>query len=770
MNILITNAVPLNGGDEALLRATVESLQARWPQCRITTLCKNVGLTRRQLPDLSFASDLEFATDIAELQHTAELYRAADMVLSAAGGIFHDHYPVEDRLRGLEFALDLGKPVVLIAQSIGPFWKPASLKRVPEVFNRLPAICVRDAQSRAHLLGCGVAAEKIHDTADAAFLWHRLAPELFRPKTSPVQTIGLCFRVWPLGDTVRVQETIAKAQQLCRHLLAAPERKLVFISTCQGIAGYVDDSELSLQIVDGLPAELKARCEVDRARHAPRDFMKKLAECDAFIGMRLHGCIQAMLAGTPAMGLGYEHKTAEIFRQLGFGDFQTHFDGTIEDWLGCAEKFFARLPEIRAELPAALGRVCRQAELNLVVLDELQKSGAGPEAGFEEKSAAHARAYHFLDSLYERIQWNQQIPQAVEDIATVVPPAENFVLVDEDVLDRALLNRWRPVPFVEKDGAYFGPPSDDATAISEFERLRNAGANFAVVAWPAFWWLEHYRDFAAHLESSFARVLQTERAVIFDLRKRAIENLAPSAQEDSAQSRPDVFKIIEQVRGEKLTYLNVSALVDLHAAINRLEENKVPGIFIETGCALGGSALVIAASKGETRPLFLYDVFGMIPPPSAAETPEVHERYRIIKSGESSGLGNSGYYGYEVDLMQKVTNSFARFGLPLEANAGSLVKGLYENTLHVNEPVAFAHIDCDWYDSVLTCLQRIEPRLSSGGVLVIDDYFVWSGCRRAVDEYFAGKMADYEFQIRSRLHIVRRQRDAVSAAKAVGHE
>src|SRR5215210_6136094 len=107
MNILITNAVPLNGGDEALLRATVESLQARWPESRITTLCNNLGATRRQLPDLSIASDLEFASDMAELQRVAELYRAADLVLSAAGGIFHDHYPIEDRLRGLEFALDI---------------------------------------------------------------------------------------------------------------------------------------------------------------------------------------------------------------------------------------------------------------------------------------------------------------------------------------------------------------------------------------------------------------------------------------------------------------------------------------------------------------------------------------------------------------------------------------------------------------------------------------------------------------------------------------
>ena len=74
----------------------------------------------------------------------------------------------------------------------------------------------------------------------------------------------------------------------------------------------------------------------------------------------------------------------------------------------------------------------------------------------------------------------------------------------------------------------------------------------------------------------------------------------------------------------------------------------------------------------------------------------------------------------------------------------------------MDEPAALAHIDADWYQSVMTCLERIEPHLSPGGVLVIDDYDHWSRCRKAVDEYFADKRDRYFFLRRSRLHIVRR--------------
>ena len=99
--------------------------------------------------------------------------------------------------------------------------------------------------------------------------------------------------------------------------------------------------------------------------------------------------------------------------------------------------------------------------------------------------------------------------------------------------------------------------------------------------------------------------------------------------------------------------------------------------------------------------------------------------------------------------------NFAQAGLETQANQVFLVKGLYQDTLHPDGPVAFAHLDCDWHDSVLTCLERIEPRLSLGGVLVIDDYEHWSGCRKAVDEYFAQRRERYQFTFKSRLHIQR---------------
>lgn len=221
-----------------------------------------------------------------------------------------------------------------------------------------------------------------------------------------------------------------------------------------------------------------------------------------------------------------------------------------------------------------------------------------------------------------------------------------------------------------------------------------------------------------------------------------------------AVTNPTAFRLIRQVMRNGWSYLNPRALNELYNTIAAIEKANQPGIFIEAGCALGGSAIVIAQAKKSDRPFFIYDAFGMIPPPSARDQSDAHRRYAEIASGQSQGIKGKKYYGYEENLLIKVQANFATSGLPIEANSVKFVPGFYEDTLWVDQPVAFAHIDCDWHDSVLVCLERIVPQLTSAGVIVIDDYTDWSGCKTAVDSYFANRKDKFEFVMQSRLHII----------------
>lgn len=213
-------------------------------------------------------------------------------------------------------------------------------------------------------------------------------------------------------------------------------------------------------------------------------------------------------------------------------------------------------------------------------------------------------------------------------------------------------------------------------------------------------------------------------------------------------------EVIRNVLRDRLTYLDKRALNDLFEIVDSAEKRRIAGAVVEAGCALGGSAIVLASAKAPEREMFVYDTFRMIPPPSPADGEDVQRRYETIAMGRSLGISGDVYYGYQPDLLGKVVDAFRRYGIDPDEHSIRFVKGLYEETLHSTGPIAVAHVDCDWYESVLTCLARLHPFMVVGGHFVIDDYYTWSGCRRAVDEF--RKQADgYAIEKRARLHLVR---------------
>jgi hypothetical protein len=136
---------------------------------------------------------------------------------------------------------------------------------------------------------------------------------------------------------------------------------------------------------------------------------------------------------------------------------------------------------------------------------------------------------------------------------------------------------------------------------------------------------------------------------------------------------------------------------------------------------------------GGTRPLWLYDTFEGMPPPSEADIDYKGRSAAVLMSAESPDTSLI----WARSSLDDVKAGMGETGYP--AHLVNYVIGTVETTIPAEMPekIALLRIDTDWYSSTYHELVHLWPRLSQGGILIIDDFGYWAGARRAVETYFA---------------------------------
>ena len=51
--------------------------------------------------------------------------------------------------------------------------------------------------------------------------------------------------------------------------------------------------------------------------------------------------------------------------------------------------------------------------------------------------------------------------------------------------------------------------------------------------------------------------------------------------------------------------------------------------------------------------------------------------------------------------------------------------------------ISLLHIDVDLYEPTAKCLELLYPRVTRGGIVILDDYGAFPGANKAIDEFFA---------------------------------
>lgn len=159
----------------------------------------------------------------------------------------------------------------------------------------------------------------------------------------------------------------------------------------------------------------------------------------------------------------------------------------------------------------------------------------------------------------------------------------------------------------------------------------------------------------------------------------------------------------------------------------------VPGPVVECGTWKGGMIAGIATVLGPERSYHLFDSYMGLPLAQDIDGP-LARQWQADTSGPQ-------YY-------DNCRASEADARVAMERSGASdwhVVAGWFEDTLRlpaVPEDIAVLRLDADWYESTMTCLDALFPRVTRHGIVIVDDYHVYDGCSRAVHDYLSSCRSD----------------------------
>ena len=173
----------------------------------------------------------------------------------------------------------------------------------------------------------------------------------------------------------------------------------------------------------------------------------------------------------------------------------------------------------------------------------------------------------------------------------------------------------------------------------------------------------------------------------------------------------------------------------LYANLNSIKyliNSQIEGSIVECGVWRGGSMLTMLKTLKQysvtNRDIYLYDTFTGMSAPSKEDGNFAHKKFKELQTGvEESNWCCA-------DLCD-VKSTIKLADYPQEKI--HFIKGKIEDTVPNTMPdrISLLRVDMDWHDPTLHSLTYLYPKVEPGGVIILDDYGHWEGCKLAVDRF-----------------------------------
>ncbi len=159
---------------------------------------------------------------------------------------------------------------------------------------------------------------------------------------------------------------------------------------------------------------------------------------------------------------------------------------------------------------------------------------------------------------------------------------------------------------------------------------------------------------------------------------------------------------------------------------------QLPGCVVECGVWRGGMSAGIGTVLGPERTYFLFDSFQGLPPAQRIDGQAALEWQKNTNSPI--------YYDNCSAPPEFAHRAMALAGI----KSYQLIEGWFSETLPVfslPEKIALLRLDADWYESTMICLDTFFDHVVPGGLIILDDYYTWDGCSRAVHDFLSRRSA-----------------------------
>ncbi len=304
--------------------------------------------------------------------------RRSDLVLSCGGGYC---YSYRKAFPGTSFwqnvtqaylAVALDKPLIFLPQSFGPFGNSLARSGVSRLLERQNVLKVFAREQVSHeLIGRMLSQDhhpKIALCPDMALYLDGNVDQLALEVESqdlPQPILAVNLREWtfpeagdPASRRLKRDEYLNALTDVARFFVQRYRGAVVVVPQALGPDPSEDDRGICIEFCQRL-RECIPVDDVVQLRNPDTSsltgIMGLLSQATLLVGTRLHSCILALLAGTPAISIGYQYKSQGTLDMLGLGRFNTNINELSSDWLVASlEDIMNQRREIQAEIGQSL--------------------------------------------------------------------------------------------------------------------------------------------------------------------------------------------------------------------------------------------------------------------------------------------------------------------------------------------------------------------------------------------------------------------------------